>query len=332
MAETQPWFLQGLCYQAEEFRAEENAHVCGEGVVDVAGGDLLVTTGASGLNLFVAAGEAYVLDDHAGATSTGMYRVLNDGQVTLTATTASGANPRVDTVVATVRDAEYGGTDNDWILQIVAGTPNAAAALTDAGITASAAAVPAASVVLAYVLVPTSFAGPFVNATHILDARNNYFKCGSAPWASIEAAAATSSANASVTQTTLATLVHRDRDFFSITGSTITVLQAGIYDINALVGFAAITSAGTNRFATIYKNNTNLPNAAPDGQIIARAGATNDSGEASVSEQWTPTRSQIMLAANDTLKMGTLQDTGGAVNTFHSAGVFVAHLTVRKVG
>jgi hypothetical protein len=328
MTETQPMMLQELCYTAADFRLQLNSLVCDEGVADVAGGSLLVTTGGSGLDLFVAEGGAFIASDSA---DQGIYSVYNDAQVTLTATTASGANPRVDTVIATVNDSQLSGTDDDWVLSVLAGTPNAAAALTDAGIAASATALPDRSIALAYVLVPTSFAGPFVNATHILDVRNSYGECGGAPWVSLSASAATSSGNNTFTQTTLATVTHRDRPFFSVTGSTITVLQTGLYDVNSMIGFSGITTAGTQRITAIYRNNTNLPNAAPDGTILASGRATHDTGEAADSIRWTPTRSMVQLTANDTIKLATFQNTGGAVNTEHSADFF-AHLTVRKVG
>lgn len=331
MAETQPFPLQGLCYTAGEFREGLADEVCGEGVVDVHGGDLLVTTGGAGLDLFVAAGSAYILNNESSG-ETQMYRVLNDASATVTAATADATNPRIDIVVGTVSDAEYPAGTDTWVLQIVSGTPTGGATLTNL---TGAATVPDNSVLLAYVLVPATFAGPFVNATHILDVRNNYFKCGSAPWVSVEASAATSSGNATFTQNALATLVHNDRDFFTVTAGatpTITVLQAGLYDIGAQGGFLSIGTVGTLRSLRVLKNNTNLPNAAPDGLIVADATLLHDSGEPPSSFLVTPYRMQVPLAANDTIKMATSQDTGGAANTFYSAGVFHANLTVRKVG
>lgn len=332
MAETQPWMLQALCYTADEFRESLGDLVCGEGVVDVHGGDLLVaSSGAADHSVTVAAGSAYVFnDENTGETQ--MYRVLNDASVTIQLPAGGGGDPRVDTIVATVSDSQYPAGTDTWVLTSVDGTPNAAAALTDAGITASAAAVPDNSVVLAYVLVAgADTLTTTISAGNILDARNNYLKCGSAPWVSLTASAATSSGNATFTQTTLATLTHRDRAYFSVSGSTITVLQDGLYDINAMVGFASISSAGTQRIGRVFRNNTNLPNASPDGTVVAAGRASHDSGEAASSIEWTPSRQNIALAANDTLKMATFQDTGGAANTSHSAD-FVAHLTVRKVG
>jgi hypothetical protein len=53
----------------------------------------------------------------------GVYTFYNDATVTLTVTTADPTNPRIDRVVATVRDAYYTGALNNVILQVVAGTP-----------------------------------------------------------------------------------------------------------------------------------------------------------------------------------------------------------------
>lgn len=188
MAETQPVWEQALCYTATDYRVALQNQVLGEGVAAPGGvpyvGDLAVTTGASGLNLFVAQGGGFVSAD---AADEGMYSVYNDDTVTLTATgaaavagtiedgvpNANGSNPRVDQVIALVRDSQISGLDNDWQLAVLTGTAHASAALTPAGIAASAFALPDRAIRLAYVLVPTSFAGPFVDATHILDARTS---------------------------------------------------------------------------------------------------------------------------------------------------------------
>lgn len=325
MAETQPMMLQELCYTAADFRLQLNSLVCDEGVADMADGSLLVTTGGAGLDLFVAEGAAFINSDSA---DQGIYSVYNDASTTVTATTADGTNPRIDQVIATVNDSQISGTDDDWVLSVLAGTPTVGATLTNL---TGAAALPDRSIRLAYVLVPASFAGPFVNATHILDARSAYAQCGGMPMVSLAASAATSSSNTAYTQTTLATVTRQDRAYFSVSGSTITVLAAGIYDINAMVGFNGIGSAGNHRIGQVYRNNTNLPNAVPDGTIVAGGRASHDSGEAADSIRFTPTRLSIALAANDTLKMATFQNTGVAANTEHSAD-FIAHLTVRKVG
>lgn len=333
MAETQPFWMQADCYTYDELRTMGN-NVCGEGVVEKQAGSLLVaSTGAADHSVTVAAGYAWVEAD--GPNVEGFYKIRNDATTaTVQLTAGSGGDPRVDTIVATVRDTESSGVDDDWILTVVDGTPNAGAALTDAGIALSAAAVPVNTIVLAYVLVAgADTLTTTISGANILDARSNYEQCGPQPWVSLEASAATSIADANVaTQVTLATLVNRDRGYFSVSGSTITVLQTGLYDISGMAGFSGITSAGTNRFCLILKNNTNLPNAGPDGLIVAEGRIGHDATESPSSITWTPRRGQVQLAANDTIKMCLAQDTGtGAKSSFHSSA-FLAHLTVRKVG
>lgn len=334
MAETQPMDLQALCYSAEEDRQALADLVCGEGVVDKQGGDLLVaSSGSTNHSITVAAGSAYI-ENNLNTGETEMYRVLNDAMTDppLQLAAGGGGNPRVDTIIATVRDNQYGGGSDDWFLSVLAGTPNASAALTDAGIAASAAAVPDNSLVLGYVRVPVGDTlATIIQASDILDARSNYLKCGSAPWVSLVAAAATVVATNQFVQTTLATVANRDRGYFSVSGSTITVLQAGVYDVNAMLGFSAITSVGTQRMCWIIRNNTNLPSASPDGTVVAAARIGDDSADAPISVQWTPTRLSIALAANDTLKLAAYQDSTANQNTEHTAN-FVSHLTVRKVG
>lgn len=329
MAETQPIWMQALCYNYNELRNQFD--VCGEGVVDKFGGSLLVaSSGAADHSVTVAAGSAWVEAD--GANVDGMYRVTNDAPVTLQLAAGGGGNGRVDTIVATVHDSQSSGVDDDWVITVVTGTPNAAAVspLTDAGIAASAGAVPAMSLVLGYVLVPVADTlTTTIAANNIVDGRNNVYRCGSYPSVLLEASALTSSANATYTQLALATVVNRDRAYFTVSGNTITVLQAGLYDISAQAGYSGVGTGGTVRGLAVLRNNTNLPNATPDGVAVIDS-LTGPLGS------WiaTPARQSVVLAANDTLKMALFQNTGGPVNSFHSAAnpAFAAHLTVRKVG
>lgn len=193
----QPMNLQALCYTAEEDRQALQAVVCEEGVVDTQGGDLLVTTGGAALDLSVAAGGTYVEGDDT--ADQGMYRVRNDGATTLTGTGAAspgpgevvagvpdadGTNPRIDQVIVRVRDSEYSGLDNDSGAYVLTGTPSVGATLTNL---TGAASLPDNTIRLAYILVPAGFAGPFVNATHILDARTGYRECGVDRWHTVGA-------------------------------------------------------------------------------------------------------------------------------------------------
>lgn len=76
------------------------------------------------MTISVAAGHALV--EGTQTASQGLYIVYNDAAVTVAVTTASTTLPRIDRVCLTVQDAFYGGTaNNQVILQVVAGTPNA---------------------------------------------------------------------------------------------------------------------------------------------------------------------------------------------------------------
>jgi hypothetical protein len=53
----------------------------------------------------------------------GAYFAYNDAAATLTVTTASASNPRIDIVVVQVNDAYYTGSLNSVSFSIIAGTP-----------------------------------------------------------------------------------------------------------------------------------------------------------------------------------------------------------------
>lgn len=176
MAETKPSYEQALCYTAAEDRAVFADLICVEGVADREGGDLLVTTtGAAGPSVSVAAGGAWIEGNDV--ANQGMYHVFNDGPDVITLDSADAANPRIDLIVATVRDAQYSGTNNDWVNQRVSGVATAGASLANLS---GAAAVPANSIPLAYVLVPAGSGTNAILAANILDARTSFVKCGNA--------------------------------------------------------------------------------------------------------------------------------------------------------
>jgi hypothetical protein len=76
------------------------------------------------MTVSVAAGHALV--EGTQTATQGLYIAYNDAAVTVAVTTASPTLPRIDRVCLTVQDAYYGGTaNNQVILQVIAGTPNA---------------------------------------------------------------------------------------------------------------------------------------------------------------------------------------------------------------
>lgn len=90
----------------------------GHGVV--AGGDLAVTTGA-GMTVSVAAGQAMIRGTQQG--DQGVYVGSNDAAVSITISAADATNPRKDLIVFRVRDAEYGISGDNGVLEATAGTP-----------------------------------------------------------------------------------------------------------------------------------------------------------------------------------------------------------------
>ena len=121
--------------------------------------DMAVTqNGTPNMSVNVAAGWSAILGTYQ--SNMGVYVAYNDATYNVAITTASALNPRIDLIVATVRDAYYTGASNDVILQAIAGTPAGSPAAPSA---------PANSIILAQVLVGTSVTS-IVNA-NITDTR-----------------------------------------------------------------------------------------------------------------------------------------------------------------
>lgn len=127
MAELQPAsYTAGACHTAQSDRLIWSSIICEEGVSDKEAGDLAVAVGTTGLTVDVASGSAFIQGDTI--ADQGMYHVTNIGTVTLTLAASDPTDGRRDLVVATVRDAQYSGADNDWILQVITGVPSPAPA------------------------------------------------------------------------------------------------------------------------------------------------------------------------------------------------------------
>lgn len=128
--------------------------------------DLEVTTNSSGLQLSVALGNAWVKGDTRSTQGLYFCHVPTANVVTLEA--AHATNPRIDAVILQVADADAAGGSTNWSVTYAKGTATVGATL--ANLT-GAPTIPDSALLLAYVLVPATFTGPFVNATHILDRR-----------------------------------------------------------------------------------------------------------------------------------------------------------------
>lgn len=154
---TPPSWLQNGSHPAENDRLSVQALYATTGII---GSTSLAVSASSpaAMSVRVATGWAAIV----GTTQSnmGVYTIYNDAQDTLTITAADPTNPRIDRVVATVRDAYYTGAFNDVIFQVVAGTP--------AG-SPSAPATPANSISLATVLVGAAVTQ--INSGNITDTR-----------------------------------------------------------------------------------------------------------------------------------------------------------------
>jgi hypothetical protein len=152
-----PSWLQAGSYPAESDRLTQQALYATTGIIGSA--SLAVTPNSpAGMSVRVASGWAAVV----GTTQAnmGVYTFYNNATDTLTITTADPTNPRIDRIVATVRDAYYSGAFNDVIFQVLPGTP--------AG-SPTAPATPANSISLATVAVGAGVTQ--INAGNITDTR-----------------------------------------------------------------------------------------------------------------------------------------------------------------
>jgi hypothetical protein len=152
-----PSWLQAGSYPAESDRLTQQALYSTTGIIGSA--SMAVTENSpAGMSVRVASGWAAVV----GTTQAnmGVYTFYNDATVTLTVTTADPTNPRIDRIVATVRDAFYSGAFNDVIYQVLPGTP--------AG-SPTAPAVPANSISLATIAVGAGVTQ--INTGNITDTR-----------------------------------------------------------------------------------------------------------------------------------------------------------------
>lgn len=163
-----PFPANARSFDFEFFRLVHQAliqHTNAEGIAG-ASTDLKATTAGSGLTVNVPAGRAFVQGDDR--STQGSYYVYNPTTQAVTATAAHATHPRIDRVVLRVYDADVSGGATQWTVEIIAGTPTAGATLTNL---TGAASVPNGALLLANLLVPATFTGPFVDATHLQDRR-----------------------------------------------------------------------------------------------------------------------------------------------------------------
>lgn len=139
------------------------------------------------------------------------------------------------------------------------------------------------------------------------------------PYCQIEASAATNIPQNAYTKVDLATTVHTEASFFTVAASVITVIVTGIYDMSAWGGFGGGSSG--NRYFGFSKNGLTDHTPGEAGTVADTGFYTTISGLA------------VPLTAGDTIQLVAFQSgNAGGLNTWHSAGVNVARLAIRKVG
>lgn len=298
-----PEFLSSECYTFEDYRHVFGSIVCEEGIRDT--GDLEVTAvGGASLNVNVAAGSAWVQGDINGAE--GIYHVENDATVAMTIAANGAGSSRIDRIIASVYDSQYIGAVNQWALEVVQGVAGA-------GVPAVPDSTRSGWLELAQVTVPASGGTPSVVAV----TNQVMSTCGRSPYVELVATAATSIPHNTVTKINLATTVHNDSEFFSVSGSVVTILKAGQYDLSSRMGFA---TAATAEFMQLIVQGSSAPSqrASATAHLVKELTAT-------------PNALSVILPAGETIQLNAYQFTGVAVNTAHTAS-FVSRLLIRKVG
>ncbi len=136
---------------AELFRRSIGTLLSSAGGI-VTPGDLAVTQqGSPNMSVQVGVGQAWI----PGSTTTtqGPYYSRNGASVTQAINAANAANPRIDIICAQVVDKAYAGAATTCAVGYVAGTPTSGATLSNL---LGVGALPASSLLLAYVLVPAN--------------------------------------------------------------------------------------------------------------------------------------------------------------------------------
>jgi hypothetical protein len=152
--ETVPAFEQESTYGAVVLRRAFGTLLQrGASIASIAGGlvgstDMQVTAG-TGMQVLVGTGEAWV--PGSSTTTQSGYYCRVESSTALSIAASSESNPRIDTVIGKILDKAYGQAEDSFSVAVVTGTAESGATLSNKK---GAGAVPASSLVLAYVLVP----------------------------------------------------------------------------------------------------------------------------------------------------------------------------------
>jgi len=226
--------------------------------------DLAVTAQASpNMTVNVAGGTCWI--PQTLAANGGLYFGLNDATVVVAIAAANATNPRVDLICATVNDAAYSGSTNNWVIQAITGTPTAGATLANLN---GAGALPSSSIPLGYVLVPA--AATTVTSANISDVRTFTTTSNSMrgnPAGRLYASATTSMTGGTPTTIALAGTSYT-KGGMTKSGNNLVAPITGYYQVNG-----AINILGTAGFQMAVLINVNGV-AVAQGQSIYAAGYT----------------------------------------------------------
>lgn len=121
-AQTPPIFLQAGSHPAEDVRRALYAVHGGRQGIYTAGA-LAVSEKSGTPNMSVDVAEGQVAVNGSESAYAGVYLCEARGTTNLAISAADATNPRLDLIVARVRDAAYSGATNTFSLEVVTGTP-----------------------------------------------------------------------------------------------------------------------------------------------------------------------------------------------------------------
>ena len=156
---TVPTYLQNASHSAAIFRVAQSAPFTSGGILSSV--ELGVTQqGSPNMSVVLGPGRAQIVGTSvsppAGQTWTtqAQYTAYNDANLTLTIAASNPTNPRIDAVYIQIQDSFYSGATNTAVAAVATGTP---------AVSPAAPAIPANSILIAYVAVAA-------NATSIVTA------------------------------------------------------------------------------------------------------------------------------------------------------------------
>lgn len=155
--------MQNAAHSAAIFRVAQSAPFASGGILSAV--ELGVTQqGTPNMSIVLGPGRAQIVGTSVSPpsgqtwTTQAQYTAYNDANLTLTIATSNPTNPRIDAVYIQVQDSFYSGATNTAVAAVATGT---------AAVSPTAPAIPANSILLAYVAVAA-------NATTIVNANISY--------------------------------------------------------------------------------------------------------------------------------------------------------------